>query len=238
MQGSAKGDLNLNKRNDGEKLAGMTRIVLRPLASPLPLAFFAFGVGSLLLSCQQLGLIPASEAEHLAIVFGTFVFPLQFVSALFAFLSRETLGATVLGLISLSWLASSLILYTSPPDATSSTLGFLNLALAMILLLLGTVGILGKPLLAAVILLAAARFSTNGLYELTSTGTLQNVSGILGFLIFGVSLYGGLALGLEDVQHRTVLPFGRRGEAREAIEGDLAQQIGPLEQEAGVRKQL
>ena len=36
----------------------------------------------------------------------------------------------------------------------------------------------------------------------------------------------------------TVHPFGRRGEAREAIEGGIAEQIGPVEKEAGVRKQL
>ena len=46
----------------------MTRIVLRPLASPLPLAFFAFGAGSLMLSGLQLGIIPASEARSVAIV--------------------------------------------------------------------------------------------------------------------------------------------------------------------------
>lgn len=228
----------MNEREHQDKLAGMTRIVLRPIASPLPLAFFAFGAGSALLSFQQLGLIPTSETEQIALVFGAFVFPLQFMTAIFAFLSRETLGATALGLISFSWLATALILYIAPPDATSATLGFLSLILAVILLMLGVVGLLGKPLLSAVILLAVVRFSLNGLYDLTAVSPLLTVSAIIGLVIFGASLYGGLALGLEDVQHRTVLPFGRRGEAREAIEGDLSTQIGPLEQEAGVRKQL
>ena len=44
------------------------------------------------------------------------------------------------------------------------------------------------------------------------------------------------ALGLEEVQRRTVLPSGC-GEAREAIEGGIAEQVGPVEKEAGVRKQ-
>jgi hypothetical protein len=48
----------------------MARIVLRPLASPLPLAFFA--------------LVPA-----------VFVFPPTVISSVLAFLSRETLGATI-----------------------------------------------------------------------------------------------------------------------------------------------
>jgi succinate-acetate transporter protein len=228
----------LKQSEHQDKLQSMTRIVLRPLASPLPLAFFAFGAGSALLSCQQLGLIPPPETKQLAIVFGAFVFPLQFVTALFAFLSRETLGATALGLISFSWLATALVLYTFPPNETSATLGFLSLILAVILLLLGAVGLLGKPLLSGIILIAVARFSLNGLYDLTAISAFQTVSAVIGLVIFGASLYGGLALSLEDVQHRTVLPFGRRGEAREAIEGDLNAQIGPIEQEAGVRKQL
>jgi hypothetical protein len=82
------------------------------------------------------------------------------------------------------------------------------------------------------------RFGLNGLYELTTSGGVQIASGAIGCVIFLLSLYGGLALGLEDVQHRTVLPFGRRGEARSAFEGDLSEQVGPIEKEAGVRKQL
>ncbi len=86
--------------------------------------------------------------------------------------------------------------------------------------------------------LAFFRYGLNGLYELLALGWIHTVSGIIGCVIFAISLYGGLALALEDVQHRTVLPFGRRGEARNAIEGDLGEQIGPVEKEAGVRKQL
>ncbi|HKH75680.1 MAG TPA: hypothetical protein VKA51_01860 [Rubrobacteraceae bacterium] len=41
-------------------------------------------------------------------------------------------------------------------------------------------------------------------------------------------------MSLKDVKHRTVLPFGRRGEAREAIEGNLGDQVGPVAKEAGV----
>ncbi len=111
----------------------------------------------------------------------------------------------------------------------------MNLALALVLLRLGAIGILGKPLLSAVILLAFFRY---GLNELTASSGAQVASGVAGCAIFLASLYGGLALGLEDAQHRTVLPFGRRGEARRAFEGDLGEQVGPVETEAGVRKQL
>ena len=228
----------MGEKGDQRKVEEITRIVLRPLASPLPLAFFTFGVGSILQSAFQFGIVPQDEARNMALIFGGIVFPSMFLAAVFAFLSRETLGATALGLISFSWLATSLVTYTSAPDPTSAALGVLNLALAVILLLLGVIGLLGKPVLSAVILLAFFRFGLNGLFELTANTTAQTASGVVGCAIFAAALYGGLALGLEDVQHRTVLPFGRRGEAREAIEGGIAEQIGPVEQEAGVRKQL
>jgi succinate-acetate transporter protein len=121
---------------------------------------------------------------------------------------------------------------------TSPTIGFLYLSIALILVLLAAVGVLGKPLLATVMFMAFFRYGLSGIYELTSSAGVQTVSGIIGCLIFALSLYGGLALALEDVQHRTVLPFGRRGEARNALEGSLSDQVGPVGKEAGVRKQL
>lgn len=108
----------------------------------------------------------------------------------------------------------------------------------MILVLLGEVGVLGKPLLAMIMFLAFFRYGLNGIYELTSSTGLQTTSGIIGCLIFALYLYGGLALALEDVQYRTILPFGRRGEARDAIEGGLGDQVGSVGKQAGVRKQL
>ncbi len=216
----------------------MTRIVLRPLASPLPLAFFAFGAGSLMLSGLQLGLLPTSETRSVAIVQAAFVFPPMALAAVLAFLSRETLGATIMALISASWLANGLIDLSIPPASPSATQGLLAIALAAILLLVGAGAVFGKPLLGLVIALASARFATTGLYELTAATALQSTSGVLGCLIAAIALYGGLALGLEDLQGKTVLPIGRRGAARRAFEGDLGEQVGPVESEAGVRKQL
>ncbi len=108
----------------------------------------------------------------------------------------------------------------------------------MILLLVGAGAVFGKPLLGLVIALASARFATTGLYEMTGASGFETTSGIVGCAIAAIALYGGLALGLEDLQGKTVLPTGRRGAARRAFEGDLGEQVGPVESEAGVRKQL
>lgn len=228
----------MENKDPQRQIEDVTRIVLRPLASPLPLGFFAFGMGSVLQSALQFGLIPQSEIQNLALLFGAFIFPLELLAALLAYPSRETVGATILSIIAFSWLGTAIVTYVSAPDVTSPTIGYLYLAIALILLLLGGVGALGKPLLASVMFLAFFRYGLNGLYELMALGWIQTASGIFGCAIFAISLYGGLALALEDAQHRTVLPFGRRGEARDAIEGDLGDQVGPVAKEAGIRKQL
>lgn len=220
------------------RVEATTRIVLRPLATPVPLAFFAFGIGSFLLSGQQLGLVPQDEARNVAIILAAFVFPAELLAAVLAYLSRETLGGTVLGLFSFAWLSIALVNLTLDPGATSGALGLLELSLAVILVFIGAAAFLGKPVLAAVIALASVRFGLNGVYALTEIAAVQTASGFLGLLIALLSLYGGIAFGIEDLLHRTVLPIGRRGEALQAFEQDLGEQVGPVENEAGVRKQL
>ena len=79
-----------------------TRIMLRPIGSGLPLGFFSFSVGMLVLACQSLAFIPASEQRTGGMVIMAFVFPLELVATVFAFLGRDTLGATTLGLVLLA----------------------------------------------------------------------------------------------------------------------------------------
>lgn len=228
----------MTQRDSQPRIEDVTRIVLRPIASPLPLGFFTFGIGSILQSALQFGLIPQADVQNLALLLGTFVFPLEILAAILAYFARESVGATILSIIAFSWLGTAVITYESAPNVTSPTIGLLYLSIALILVLLGVVGVLGKPLLATVMFLAFFRYGLNSIYELSSSASAQTASGIIGCLIFALSLYGGLALTLEDVQHRTVLPFGRRGEAKDAIEGALADQVESVGKEAGVRKQL
>ena len=156
----------MNPDESQERIEGITRISLRPLASPVPLGFFAFGIGSFLLSGLQLGWVAPEEGRYIAIILAAFVFPAEGLAAIFAFLARETLGATVLGLFSFSWLSMGTVMFLLPPETTSGALGLFGLSLAVILIFLGTVAFLGKPVLAAVIVLASARFALNGFYDL------------------------------------------------------------------------
>lgn len=82
----------MENKDPQRQVEDVTRIVLRPLASPLPLGFFAFGMGSVLQSALQFGLVPQGEVPYLALVFGVFVFPLELLAAILAFPARETVA--------------------------------------------------------------------------------------------------------------------------------------------------
>ena len=81
------------------------RINVRPLANPLPLGLFAFGIGMLMLAGQTAGWIPTGEAKQVGLLLASFVFLLEGFSTVFAALARDTLATTVLGLFTTSWLA-------------------------------------------------------------------------------------------------------------------------------------
>src|SRR5204863_10197762 len=115
---------------------GHTRIMLRPIGSGLPVGFFSFGIGMLLLGCQAIGWIPVSEQKDVGMLLMSFVFPLELVATIFAFLARDTLGATTLGLFTTSWLAIGWIDHSAKPGATSVAVGIYLFGFATAVLLL------------------------------------------------------------------------------------------------------
>ena len=66
--------------------------MLRPIASPLTLAFLALAVGTFILAGLQLSWIPPSESTDIGLALIVFVFPLQAVSSVFGFLTRDSQG--------------------------------------------------------------------------------------------------------------------------------------------------
>jgi hypothetical protein len=134
---------------------------------------------------------------------------------------REILSAVRSGL--LGWLKGQL--------AAMVTISVLW-AITLFLVLLGAVGALGKPLLATVMFLGFFRYGLNGIYELTSSAGLQTASGIIGCLIFALSLacnrrpmrlslrrregrYGGV---LYTIRTRSASAYGHRREVNRIIE--------------------
>ncbi len=223
--------------SDGREHPEYTRIVLRPVGSGLPLGFFSFAIGMLVIGCQAIGWIPVSEQREVGMVLMSFVFPLELVATIFAFLARDTLGATTLGLFTTSWLTIGWLELASPPGATSVALGIYLFGFAAVATLLATLSALGKPLFSVLLLTAATRMVLSGVYEVGGGRELDRVSGGFAVGLAAVALYGGVALGLEDARQRQVLPLFRRGSAETAFEG-YERQLERLQAEAGVRQQL
>ena len=214
------------------------RVVVRPFASALPLGFFSFAVGMLLLAGSGNGWLPVSEQHTVGLLLAAFVFPLETIAAVVAFVARDTFGATGLGLFSSSWLTIGLADLSSPPGEVSRALGLYDFGFAFAIAALAVAAMLGKPLIGTILIVAASRSALAGAYEWGAAKTAYTAAGWLALAIFAVAIYGGLAFLLEDVRQETVLPLFRRGASKESIEGDLNDQLRGLAQEAGVRQAL
>jgi succinate-acetate transporter protein len=214
------------------------RIVVRPYATALPLGFFSFGVGMLILAGLGNGWLPASDQHTAGLLLAAFVFPLETIAVLFAFLARDAFGATGLGMFSSSWLALGLAEMTGEPGSTSRAVGLYLLGFALMVGCLAVAAFLGKPLIGVLLLLATVRSALSGAYEFGAPHSLLVAASWIALALFAAAAYGGLAFLLEDVQKRSVLPVFRRGSSKESLEGDLTAQLERIADEAGVRQTL
>jgi succinate-acetate transporter protein len=199
-----------------------TRIFLRPIASGVPLGFFSFGIGMLLLGCAALNIIPVTESKQLGLILALFVFPLEMLAAIFAFLARDTMSVAAMGLFAASWLTLGVFEIVSKPGATS---------------VIGAMALPSKPFYTVLFVVAAARLILAGVFEAGGSHFFYNLSGYLAFAVTLITFYGGVAFTLEDIHQKAVLPLFRRGAAQEAF-GGYEQQLKTLESEPGIRHQL
>jgi succinate-acetate transporter protein len=214
------------------------RVFVRPYGSPIPLGFFAFGVGMFLYAALDAGWVPPDQQRSIGLLLLAFVAPLELLATVFAFLCRDAGSATALGLFGTSWIAGGLLLATGTPGVLSPALGYYLIAFTCVVLLLAVSSLPGKPLLSAFLLVSSLRGVFSAAYELDAGKGWDTASGWVAVAAFAVALYGGLAFLLEDVLGRTVLPLARRAGSRSAIEDDLPEQLASLADEAGVRRIL
>jgi uncharacterized protein len=219
-------------------IADSTRIVLRPIGSPLPLGLLGLMVAGLMLSLLQVGTIPEDETMTVAVVMLGFTVPLQLLAAVFSFLARDTVAGTALGLFTGAWTVQGVSLLTAPPGSTSTAIGIFGLAVALAFFVILAGAAFGKAGPALVIAVGAARFAITGIYELTAATGIQTAAGVLGFVLVAVALYTALATEIEDVQGERKLPLGRRHMAAVALDAPFEDQLERIEHEAGVRQQL
>jgi uncharacterized protein len=217
--------------------AASTRVVLRPLATPLPLGFLALAVATIAFASVQLSWIPQSEGRTVALGVLVLTVPLQLLAAVMGFLARDPVAATGMGILSGTWGAACLATLTAPPGATSEGLGVILVGSAACLLV-PAVAARSKAVPALVIATSAARFALTGIAEIDGGRTWMQIAGWVGVALAMISGYAALALELEGSESRTVLPLGRTGRSSQALDGQLADQVHWVGTEPGVRQQL
>ncbi|WP_369777548.1 GPR1/FUN34/YaaH family transporter [Streptomyces sp. R33] len=216
-------------------LRSMTRINLRPIASPMPLGFFTIAIGSVMTGCLQLGIF--DQTARSAVAFTVLpAFALQLLVSFLAFGARDVIAATLMAVFAGSWLPYSLIMLSGAADGLQ-VLGVFNLALLCFGALMTAVT---RPKRALWLVLAVSlpRWAATGLAGITGAEWLTRTSGALGLVVALVAMYTAFALMLEDMRSEQVLPIGRSGPAHLAVEGDLSVQLRNLERQAGVRRTL
>jgi uncharacterized protein len=216
-------------------LRSMTRIVLRPIGSPMPLGFFTVAIDSVLVSALQWGLLPEVDRQAVAlIVFPAFV--VQVIVGIFAFQGRDSIAATLMMSFATTWLVDALLFYANPPGAAAAIGIFFVVFSVFAAFMLASA--LPKRALAAVLVVAVPRFLIAGIAELTGSQGISQAGAVLGFLLAAVAMYTAFALLLEDSRGREVLPIGRLAMAHHATHGNLAMQLRDIERQAGVRRTL
>ena len=196
-------------------------ISLRPIGGPTAIGFFGL-----------------AEGKTVALVLAGFAFVAQIVAAVFCLLARDGVAATAMSVLALTWLVVGLVLLTSKPGSTSGALGLFLLVSGAAMVLTSLTAALSKLVPAAVFGLAALRFFATAGYELSGRQAWEQAAGVLGLLLFVLALYAAWAAELEDALGRTVLPLGRRGRGKVAIDGSLLEQVKDVATRPGVREQL
>ena len=200
------------------------RVVLRPLATPLPLGFLALALATTTFAALQLGWIPPEQGRVAAITAVAATVPLQLLASIVGFLARDPVAATGMGVLTGTWAVVGLTTYTSPPGSTSAGLGVL-LVTAGLAMFVPAVSGLAKLVPAAVMGLAGVRFVVTGIYELEASPAWKSAAGWVGLALAVLALYAALALELEGSHGRTILPLGRREPLDVAVEPGIRPQL-------------
>jgi len=216
----------------------VTRVVVRPIGSPVGLGLFGLAAGTLVMSGLQLGWVDAAEGRKVGLILLAFPFVAQVLASIWSTLARDGVAATAMGVLALTWLSTGLVLVVSNPGETSDALGMLLLSSAVAMALTSIVTATSKLVLGAVFITAATRFALGGIHQLSGNETWEDAAGLVGLVLFALAVYAAFAAELEDAKGETVLPLGRRMKGRLALDGSLDEQLKHAPNEPGVRAQL
>lgn len=214
------------------------RVFLRPIGTPLPLGFVGLAVATSVLACMNLGWIPTSEQHQVAFVLMAFAFPLQLIASVLLFLVRSAPAGAGIGVQSVTWLTLGIELYTGHPGSRSATVAVLLFAATGALLPSALTASLGKLVPAGVMLLTGLRWVLTGIWEKLGGTAWKHAAGWEGLVLAAFAIYAAFGSDLEGALQRSVLPMGRHGPGRRALDQNVADQEPQLEREPGIRQQI
>src|SRR4051794_40875038 len=84
------------------------RVVVRPVATPLPLGFLALFIATLAFSALQLSWIDQDQGHTVALAVLGLTVPLQLVAAAVGFMARDPVAATGMGILAGTWASAGL----------------------------------------------------------------------------------------------------------------------------------
>ncbi|NEE01522.1 GPR1/FUN34/YaaH family transporter [Phytoactinopolyspora halotolerans] len=214
------------------------RIVLRPIANPLPLGVLGLALATTMYAALQLAWLDPEHGQVAAVAALFFTVPVQLIASVFGFLARDAVAGTGMALLAGTWATVAVITLTSPPGATNAGLGTVFVIAGVAMLVPAAPAWAGRAVPAAVLTTTAIRFAVTGGYELTGSGAWEAAAGVVGLALAALAVYAALALAFEDMKYRTVLPVGRRHAGAAAMSGSEHAQTETLTYEAGVRRQV
>jgi len=219
--------------------AAITRIVVRPIATPISLGFLGLAAATFVVSGLQLGWISPLQKPFVGLILMSFTALMQLVATVYGFLSRDSVAATGMGVLTGTWFAVGLVYYVSPASATTSGgLGLLLLASGTALLV-PVLGALETKVLAAIVLgTAAARFFVTGAYEMSGSSTWKATAGWLGLALFFLAVLAAFAFEIEDTKRKPLAATMRRGKGKKALAGSVQDEVAHVHEEAGARETL
>ena len=213
-------------------------VTLRPLGSPTALGLFGLAAATFTLAGLQLGWVPESEGAVVGLVLVAFAAPAQLLASVLAFLARDAGIATAMGVLSLTWLSTGLVLVTSEPGGRSAALGLLLVSSAVAVGLSGVTGLLTKISTGCVLITASVRIGLTAAYQLSGPAWLQTLAGALGVALALLAVAVAWASELEASGAPVRVPLGRRGKGASTGPGTLSEQADGLATEPGVRTLL
>lgn len=208
------------------------QVFLRPLGTPLPLGFLGLVGGTFTVAGLELGWVAPTEGGHVGWILLAFAVPLQFLTSVLAFLARDAVIGTGMGVLAGTWLATGLTLLSSLPGAVSDALALLLFVSAAALLVPIVSAGASKLTASAVLSVACVRFAVTGVYELTGLSGWKTAAGWCGVALAAVAVCAALAFESEAARGRPLLPTLREDPERNPM------MAAGVEQEPGVHKRL